>query len=230
MRYRALACDYDGTLAGAGHVEATTLAALERLKQAGYRLVLLTGRRLDDLRPIFPAVRTFDRVVAENGALLFTPAADRIRMLTASPSPALVAELHRRGVSPLSIGRAIAATERPHELIVAQVIRDLDLDLHIIFNKGAVMVLPAGIDKASGLAAALGDLGVAPERAVGIGDAENDLTFLDACGLAVAVANALDSVKARANLVTEKPSGAGVVEVVERLVAGPGTLTGSADR
>jgi len=50
------------------------------------------------------------------------------------------------------------------------------------------MVLPAGINKASGLPAALARLRLSPLNVVGIGDAENDTAFLQACGCAVAVA------------------------------------------
>ena len=59
-----------------------------------------------------------------------------------------------------------------------EAIRDLGLELQIIFNKGAVMVLPAGVNKASGLAVALARLGLSPHNVVGVGDAENDHAFL----------------------------------------------------
>jgi hydroxymethylpyrimidine pyrophosphatase-like HAD family hydrolase len=39
----ALATDYDGTLASQGMVDAATLAALERFKATGRRLILVTG-------------------------------------------------------------------------------------------------------------------------------------------------------------------------------------------
>ena len=54
------------------------------------------------------------------------------------------------------------------------------------------------------------------EQTVGVGDAENDLAFLSICGLAVAVANALDHVKASVDWITEGPRGAGVVELLAR--------------
>lgn len=56
-----------------GRVDEPTLEALERLQQSGRRLVLVTGRELDKLREVFPPLERFDRVVAENGALLFDP-------------------------------------------------------------------------------------------------------------------------------------------------------------
>jgi hydroxymethylpyrimidine pyrophosphatase-like HAD family hydrolase len=45
MRYYALAVDYyDGTIATDGVVDNATLTALERLRQTGRKLLLVTGR------------------------------------------------------------------------------------------------------------------------------------------------------------------------------------------
>ena len=44
MRYLALACDYDGTLASDGQVSIGTLAALQRLLASGRKLILVSGR------------------------------------------------------------------------------------------------------------------------------------------------------------------------------------------
>jgi hypothetical protein len=53
----------------------------------------------------------------------------------------------------------------------------------------------------------------------GVGDAENDHAFLSRCECAVAVANALPTLKERADLVTEGARGAGVAELIDRLIA-----------
>jgi len=74
MRYVALACDYDGTLAHDGTVDDETIVALECLRESGRKLLLVTGRELDELARVFPRLDLFDRVVAENGALLYRPA------------------------------------------------------------------------------------------------------------------------------------------------------------
>ncbi len=74
MRYLVLACDFDGTLASDGKVRVETLAALQRLRDSGRKLILATGRELKDLLDIFPAIDLFDRVVAENGGVLYRPA------------------------------------------------------------------------------------------------------------------------------------------------------------
>jgi hydroxymethylpyrimidine pyrophosphatase-like HAD family hydrolase len=218
VRYIALAADYDGTTAHHGRVDQSTLRALDRARSSGRKLILVTGRQVDDLIGIFPEVDLFDRVVAENGAVIYDPATRSIRAGGDPPSPEFAAELARRGVSPLSTGHVIVSTWEPHETAVFEVIRDFAVELQVIFNKGAVMVLPTGINKATGLVQALADLGLSLHNTVGIGDAENDQTFLGACECGVAVANALDSVKARVDLVTAGDHGAGVAELVEQLL------------
>ena len=147
-----------------------------------------------------PACKSFDRVVAENGALVFAPGTRETELLGDAPSEAFVQELRTARVAPLSVGQVIVATWKPNDSIVLQVIRDMGLELQVIFNKGAVMVLPSGVNKATGLRRALERLKLSPHNIVGVGDAENDHAFLAACECSVAVANALDSIKTRVDL------------------------------
>ncbi len=219
MRYLGLACDYDGTIAHHGKVSEETIAALERVRSSGRKLLLVTGRVLDDLISVFPRVDLFDRVVAENGALLYRPATKEQRALAEPPQVNFVERLQQAGIAPLSCGRVIVATWEPHQTKVLELIQELGLDLQVIFNKGAVMVLPAGVNKATGLGAALSELGLSPHNIAGVGDAENDHSFLRLCECAVAVANALPTLKERADVVTKADHGAGVVELIEKLIA-----------
>jgi len=218
-QYLALACDYDGTLAHDGVVEETVVAALSRWRGTGRRLLLVTGRELRDLRHAFPHLDLFDYVVLENGATLYNPATGDEKPLAAPPSSEFVDELRARGVGPISVGRVIVATWSPHETTVLATIRDLGLELQVIFNKGAVMVLPSGVNKATGLAAALAALGISTENVVAVGDAENDHALLAAVKLGVAVANAVPSLKEHAALVTVGDHGRGVIELIDRLIA-----------
>ena len=213
-----LATDYDGTLAHDGAVDEPTIAALEEFKKGGRKLILATGRELPDLMRCFSRLDLFDRVVAENGALLFNPATREERPLAPAPPETFVEALRESGVHPLSVGRSIVATWEPYETAVLETIRELGLELQIVFNKGAVMVLPPGVNKASGLAAALGDLGLSAHNVVAIGDAENDHAFLRASGYSVAVANALPAIKEEADLVTRGARGAGVTELIHKVV------------
>ena len=224
MLYAALAADFDGTLAHHERVDADTVAALRWLKERGKRLILVSGRELPELQALFPEIGMFDAVVAENGALLFMPGQGEVRALGEPPPEALVAALKARDVSPLSVGSTVIATWEPHQATALECIRDLGLEWQIIFNKGAVMCLPPGVNKASGLMAALAELKLSPLNVVAVGDAQNDHAFLNACGFSCAVANALDSVKAEADLVTRADHGAGVAELINAWIGDGGGL------
>lgn len=177
-RLCGLATDFDGTLAHNGTVSSSTLEAVQRLKEAGFRLILVTGRELNELASIFPELGWFDLAVMENGAVLFEPATGKTVPLAEPPPTAFIARLHERGL-PLQLGKVIAATWEPHEKVVLEAIKDLGLELQVIFNKGAVMVLPSGVNKATGLKAALERLGLQAKEVAGIGDAEYDHAFLE---------------------------------------------------
>ena len=154
MRFYALACDYDGTLATDGHASAETLGSLQRLRESGRKLILVTGRVLSDVSALLEPLDLFDRIVAENGAV-YRPASREERALAEPPPAACVSTLARRGVEPLQLGRVVIATMRPHETTVLAAIRDLGLELQVIFNRDAVMVLPSGVNKGTGLRAGL---------------------------------------------------------------------------
>jgi hydroxymethylpyrimidine pyrophosphatase-like HAD family hydrolase len=207
VRYRALACDYDGTLATHGEVDQSTLEALDRLRSSGRKLILVTGRELGELQLVFPHLDRFERVVAENGALLHRPATGEEVLLAEPPPAEFIAALRERKVRPLSVGRVIVATFEPFHTTARDVIRNLDLELQVVFNKGSVMVLPFGVDKTVGL------------KAVGVGDAENDEAMLNACRCSAAVANALQRTKDCADIVTQGAHGAGVAELIDRIIA-----------
>jgi hydroxymethylpyrimidine pyrophosphatase-like HAD family hydrolase len=199
-------------------VDDPTLDALRRARAAERRLLLVTGRELPELLDVFPHCDLFERVVAENGALLYDPATRDSRLLATPTPPTFIAELNRRGV-PVSVGRAIVATVKPFETLLLQVIRDLGLEWHVIFNKESVMALPSSINKAAGLTVALEELKIPADRMVGVGDAENDHAFLHLCGFSAAVANALPSLKEAADLTLTGARGAGVAELIARLLA-----------
>ena len=229
MDVTALATDYDETLAEEGLVSATTLSALRKLKDSGRRLILVSGRQLPDLRRVFPNFSIFDRIVAENGAILHDPATGNERLLAPAPPPAFVESLRTRGVDPLLVGQSVIGTLVPNEMIVLDEIRRHGLELEIIFNKGAVMVLPSGINKATGLMAALDDLDMPIDGVVAIGDTENDHDLLRRAGFGVAVANALPSLKNTADRITLAPAGDGVTEIIDAILRGDIAVGGKID-
>lgn len=209
---QALATDFDGTIATNGVIDPPTIDALQKFRASGRRLILVTGRELVDFGLIKTPLDLFDLVVAENGGVLYNPSTGNERVLGPAPDPKFVDELRRRGVAPLSVGRVILATWEPHETVALEVIKELGVGYNLIFNKGAVMILPATVDKAVGLKAAMEELRIDSHEVIGFGDAENDHAFLKLCGMSVAVSNAIPAIKEMADVVTVADRGRGVTE------------------
>lgn len=218
MRYHVLATDYDGTLATDERVPAGVIQALKSLKASGRKIIMVTGRELNDLQRVFPEYGMFDRIVAENGALVFDPATLEERLLGERPPQVFIEKLKELNVTPLFTGRVIVATWEPHQAAVLEAIKETGLEYQVIFNKGAVMILPPGINKAKGLHEALKSMGLSTHNTVAVGDAENDNAMLQSVECAVAVNNALPQVKVIADWTTEKPRGEGVCELINELL------------
>jgi hydroxymethylpyrimidine pyrophosphatase-like HAD family hydrolase len=218
MRYLTLVADYDGTLAANDRISEETATALERLRASGRRAIMVTGRRLNDLLAVCTCPNLFDLIVAENGAVGYEPGTRNVSVLANAPSKALLKALRARSVTPLEVGEVIVATFEPHRAAVQDTVWELGLEAQVIGNRGAVMILPAGVNKASGLAYALRKLGLSRHEAVGIGDAENDHSFLEICECAVAVANATASLKENVAFVTASANGRGVRELIDDLI------------
>jgi len=205
--FHAVAVDFDGTLA-AGTVAPGTLAALAEARARKIRVILVTGRTMEDLRAVFPEVDdSVDAVVAENGAVL--SARSGVRRLADPVAPAVSAGLAARGV-PHQRGQVLVGCAAASEAAASEVIRECGLDCQLVRNRGELMILPAGVTKGTGLIEALGVLGLSRHNAIGVGDAENDHSLLEVCEVGVAVANAVDAIRAHADLVLPLPDGEGV--------------------
>jgi hydroxymethylpyrimidine pyrophosphatase-like HAD family hydrolase len=217
MRYRVLATDYDGTLATHGEVDPGAVAAIRRLAESGRKAVLVTGRLLHEIQQICAGIELFEIVIAENGAVLWTEQSGAHNL--APPVPLdLVAALRRRGVTPLNVGSVICSTWSDHEKTVVDTVNELRLNVELIHNKGALMILPPETDKGSGLAAALKILRERSDAVVAVGDAENDLALFAASGFSAAVSNALPGVKAAADMILSASHGGGVEELIDAML------------
>jgi hydroxymethylpyrimidine pyrophosphatase-like HAD family hydrolase/energy-coupling factor transporter ATP-binding protein EcfA2 len=213
-----LACDYDGTIADDGRVSPETAAVLARVRESGRKLFLVTGRMLPDLKSVCPdADRMFDLIVAENGGLLYVPERRELRRLGDAPEAPLVEALQRRGV-PFEVGNAILATTAAYSDAALAAIRETGVERSLVFNKGALMLLPGGVTKGTGLAAALDLTQFSARNLAGVGDAENDHAFLSMCECAAAVADAIPALRERADIVTTAPGARGAVEFIEQHV------------
>ncbi len=212
-RFLAFAFDYDGTLTEQDRPSPEMLAALRRVRRSGRRLVLVTGRILVELREVFPEVDTeFDAIVAENGAVLSD--ADGVRDLAPPLEPHLAQALAHRDI-PCRIGRVVLACDHAYAPAVLDELDRLGIDGQLVRNRAALMVVPSGVTKGTGLLEALAELRISHHSTLAVGDAENDLSLLETAEVGVAVANAVDGLRRNADLVLGLPDGAGVRELLD---------------
>lgn len=78
----------------------------------------------------------------------------------------------------------------------------------------AYEALPQGVDKGRGLKDLAEGLQLSPEEILVLGDGNNDLEMFDFAGLAVAMDNASDEVKARAHAITSSNQESGVAKAI----------------
>ncbi|AFY53300.1 putative HAD superfamily hydrolase [Rivularia sp. PCC 7116] len=212
-QFKMLATDYDGTIATKGRITNNVENALLEAKQAGFLISIVTGRGFHDLLRICPQIKIFDLIIVENGAVLYLPFQDKIEPLANKPPIEFIAQLMRHDI-PFHQNIIMATVRLKFVERVNALIDEFKFPLHVICHKDYGLILPTGTNKAKGLEKSLFHLNIQSNQVIAVGDASNDLDFLDYCGFKVAVANAEDAVKAKADWIATKEEGEGVVEFI----------------
>ena len=220
MKLAALAIDYDGTIAVDGVLDPSVREAIGAARQQGIAVILVTGRRLSDLRRVAGDLGCFDVVVGENGAVLDFPASGRHVAIGHPPARAFIEELQRRGVE-FTAGEIVVETDAVSAAAILDTLRQLQQPLILAFNRGRLMVLPQGVSKSTGLRQALLALRLSIHNTVGIGDAENDHDLIDACEVGVAVAWGSAALRAVADEVIDGSGPPAVADYIRRIVRQP---------
>jgi hydroxymethylpyrimidine pyrophosphatase-like HAD family hydrolase len=213
MFFKALAFDFDGTLATDDRIGPGVREALERARQAGLRLILVTGRTFFELSRVCDCLELFEAVVAENGAVLYYPGAATIRDQGPPPPTRLLAELDRRGIS-YQVGRVIVGAARGDEAPIREALAAVGVNRVHVYNRSALMLLPAGVSKGTGVLNALRFLGLSFHDVLAFGDAENDLPFFEVCGWRACPADGMAALKERADWIFPGENGAAVAAAV----------------
>ena len=217
---RTIAVDFDGTVASEGHFSGAAAAAIEEVRRAGFKVVLVTGRIFEELARVAPGIADrFDLVVAENGGVAVRH--EHVISLAEPVDEGLVRELTSLGTN-VRRGHVIAALSGSQHQLVAAAIERRGLDCQIVTNRSELMILPMGVSKASGLEYALEALGGSPHTTLAIGDAENDLAMLLSCEIGAAVGGSVEVLVQHADVVATASNGDGVAQILR----GP-ILTGS---
>ena len=85
-------------------------------------------------------------------------------------------------------------------------------------QKYLVEVLTKGVNKAFGLEKLAQKLNIQPSEIAAVGDAANDIEMLEYAGLAIAMGNASEEVKAIADIVTDTNENNGVIKAIDNLI------------
>ena len=220
MKIHVLALDYDGTIASDGVLHEDVREAIVEARSVDIVVVLVTGRIHADLRRVLDEPWIFDGVVAENGAVVHFPSEERSILLAQAPAPLFLDELRRRQV-PFLAGECLVEFDAEHAITALAAIRDLELPLVLLFNRGRVMALPQAISKATGLREILRALRLSPHNALAIGDAENDHELLNACEFGVAVGWGSEALKRVADEVLEGEGPNAVAKYIREIIEEP---------
>jgi hydroxymethylpyrimidine pyrophosphatase-like HAD family hydrolase len=215
--FQALALDYDGTIAAHDRLSDGVAAALERARRAGLKLILVTGRTFFELTRVCARLDLFDAVVAENGAVLHYPGDDAICDEGPPPPPRLITELDRRAI-PFQAGRVIVGSGHRFEAEVRAAMASAGVHLQLVTNRAALMLLPAGVSKGSGVRHAMQRLGLSFHDVLAIGDAENDFDLFVACGYAACPGNAVAELAAIADWIFPGDNGASITRALDESI------------
>lgn len=221
MQRTLIAVDVDGTLYDGADVAIEAVEALRQAHEHGNLVVIVTGRRWEQLGHVIPTILAFcDRAVCEEGGVLVHLADHSLTLLAEPVEPALVNGLQAAGVPSLDVGHVVIGAPSGHLERVTKVRDDLGSTRVIIANKGSITLAPSGCDKGSGLRAAVTDLGAQDVPIMAIGDAANDLVMFELATIAVGVANADAAVRASGVTLTQASVGRGVAEALRHFLPG----------
>ena len=247
-KYQVIALDLDGTLlTGNKTISPRTFAALLRCMENGMQPVIVTGRSrssIPDLLvpefPVMPWISSHGAEVYLDGKRLFdnlmsVPLAREIAEVTQSFAPNMKVSTVMDGIwyatLPIGVPHVIAdlrtAIDRPVPKMVCDLSQAPDVDaLRSTLPDGCRLIIAAhlgeivasGVSKVSTLRTLLEEWGMTLHDVVAFGDHLPDLDMIAACGLGVAMGNAVPEVKEAADLVTSSCDEDGIAEVLETLV------------
>ena len=83
-----------------------------------------------------------------------------------------------------------------------------------------IEVMAQGIDKAASLDRLVKTLGIRQEEVIAFGDGYNDLSMIEYAGLGVAMDNAVDGVKERADMITKSHDDDGIAYTLSQVIEG----------
>jgi hypothetical protein len=222
MHVTAFAVDIDCTLTDRRLLlDLDAISVLRQLESKGIKIIIATGRNFSITRALVGYLGTCGLMVAENGGLVgIYP---NTRIILGDP------EQSRKGLEVLKkeLGEdAISLLDTPCRLVDVVLEPKFDLKLgndilaghnvraRLVHSGVAYHILDSNVDKAKGLSEICRMGHVDLDSLVAVGDSYNDVEMIESAGYGIAVANAPDELKSKADHVCREEFGKGFVEAV----------------
>jgi Cof subfamily protein (haloacid dehalogenase superfamily) len=188
---------------------------------AWMRVTLPREQALDALRivsrhpAVQPHVYVDDRIYVDqmSDATLMYQRKDDLRVAAVGD---LAGWLAGNPMKILIIGERAALDAVTHDL------EALPYRLNYVFSEiNYLEILPPGVDKGAALRVVASHLGIEREEIVAAGDNLNDLAMIEYAGLGVAMGNAPEALRTRADFIAPSNDEHGLQEVIERFILTP---------
>ncbi len=236
-KYRLAAFDIDGTLSlsrNTVELDLDALRALRALEKSGVSVVLVSSNMIPAVAALKKYIGLSGPAIGETGCIIYWDG-NEFEVLTRYSARKIYEEVlnefsdyvygsWQNKFRSYDFALKIRSEYRgkADEIVneIKAFVKKRDPNIKVGFSGYAIHLTPKDAGKGKALVHVMKKLGVKPEEAIGVGDSVMDYDFIRYVGLKVAVGNADDELKRLVDLVTTKPSGQGVVELVSRILDG----------
>lgn len=219
MNYKILATDIDGTITDEkGRIHTRALEIIRKLEEKGIPVMLVSGRPLPFVESLALFAGTSGPVIAENGAVAKI---NRELMTFGDPKPAREALNRLQQVFPLELDDdngyrmvdvSVRMTVEPDK--IQALLKEEGMPVNLLVTNVMFHLVDAAVSKGKTVLTVLNQLGIKPVEAVVSGDSYNDLPLFEIGAYNLAVGNAAEVLKRKANVVATTDYGAGFAEMV----------------
>ncbi|AHL21867.1 phosphoglycolate phosphatase [Thermococcus nautili] len=229
MRIKAISLDIDGTITYRDRtLSIDALKAIRLAERLGVPVMLVTGNSVPFAEAAAVFIGTSGPVIAEDGGALSLKGEGTMRkrvfLTDMDEEWILWSELKKRhpeaelSYSTMERKAGLVITRKVPVEVVREIIEELGLNLVAVDSGFAIHVKKPWINKGTGIEKACEFLGIKPDEVAHVGDGENDLDAFRVVGYRVAIAQAPESLKQKADYVTEKPYGDGGAEAIMHIL------------
>ncbi|WP_457742256.1 phosphoglycolate phosphatase [Thermococcus sp.] len=225
MRIKAISLDIDGTITYRDRrISIDAIRAIRLAEGLGVPVMLVTGNSVPFAEASAIFIGTSGPVIAEDGGALSLKGEGTMRkrvfLADMDEEWILWSELKKRypeaelSFSMMERKAGLVIRRTVSVKVVREIIGELGLNLVAVDSGFAIHVKKPWINKGTGIERACEFLGIKPSEVAHVGDGENDLEAFRVVGYRVAIAQAPEGLKQKANYVTKKTYGDGGAEAV----------------